>query len=146
MRISHRDHLNSPMPSIEYIDRPVIQYVDRDVERIVEIERPIIQYVDRTVEIPAKIDLAPLYSLHNELASKIVEHQELHKKVYTELEMQRRVLVALKDQRTVDRQRRLQFIRRIKKEHAAHKKTEFLLKLAVTASILLSTIISLVMR
>lgn len=56
----------------------------------------------------------------------------------TELAMQSRALIAIKMQRDIDRNRRLMLLRRMKKEHMFRQRTELKLKIAITASLLLS--------
>lgn len=56
----------------------------------------------------------------------------------TELEMQRRALVALKVQQNIDRRNRIRLITRLKKERDSVRNMKFKLKLAISASLILS--------
>lgn len=56
----------------------------------------------------------------------------------TELEMQRRALVVLKVQQNIDRRNRIRLITRLKKERDSVRNMKFKLKLAISASLILS--------
>jgi hypothetical protein len=156
IRVSNRNH------SEKQIVVPQIQYVDRPIERIVETKAPdaIIQYVDRVVvqevQVPGdtivmekEVDLKPLHDKHAELEAKLLHVGDVHNRlvqvVSNELENQRKALVALKKQRDIDRKRRLQLLKRLKKHRDEHKKSNLKLKLAIGASLLLS-IVSLIAK
>lgn len=160
IRVSNRHH------DEHSIAGPQIQYVDRIVEVPVEVaSTPEIVYVDREVikEVHMEADATPaeqiilkqevdLAPIHGDIAEirAVVNHNTAHYDKFldiirTNVDMQSRALVALKMQRDIDRSRRLMLMKRIKKEHKAHKKTALKLKLAIGASLLIS-IVSLIVK
>jgi hypothetical protein len=66
-------------------------------------------------------------------------------RIITELEMQRRALVGIKAQRDIDRSRRLQLIKRLKKERNEQRDMNFKLKLAIGFSFFVS-ILTLIIK
>jgi hypothetical protein len=106
------------------------------VERIIEEKAPV-------------IDLQPIHEKHQEFDLKLMTiiqaHNQLANGVIGELEMQRRALVSLKAQRDIDRKRKLQLLKRLKKHHDKQKQVNFRYKLAIGASILFS-ILTLIIK
>jgi hypothetical protein len=154
-RISNRSHDEKQRASTQ------VQYVDRIVEVPVASQPadPIIQRIETRVEVPvdrivevekvihvesAKVDLEPIHTKLHELEARIrvtaQSKNQFIEQVIAELNMQRGALIALKTQRDIDRNRRLMLMKRIKKEHNAHKKTALFLKLAIGASLILSIV------
>ncbi len=105
-------------------------------------------FIETKVE-AATVDLQPLHDKHKEIDAKLNKVIEVHNRLaqgaVNELEMQRRALVGLKVQRDVDRKRRLQLLKRLKKHRDQVKKSSLQMKLAVGASLLLS-IITLILK
>jgi hypothetical protein len=88
-----------------------------------------------------RMDLTPVHahiSKHEEYLRYLSERIDRMSPIYTELEMQRRALVAIKAQRDIDRNRRLMFIKRVRKERDEAQRLNFKLKLAVGASFILT--------
>ncbi len=97
----------------------------------------------------AEVDLKPLNDQYNHLAQVLVESHNRHSSILdqtkTALDMQSRALVGLKMQRDVDRKRRLQVIKRMKKHQAEYKKSKFQVKCAMGAMLLFS-ILTLILK
>lgn len=157
-RISNRTHNQAQHTStqVHYVEVPVekIVEVEKIIEKIVEtsqltdaVEATVIEKIVH-VEAPA-VDLTEIHEKIFDLESQqmVIVHSknEFIRSASTELESQRRALVGIKAQRTIDRQRRLQFINRVKKERDEARKTIFKLKLAIGASLLIS-IVSLIVK
>lgn len=157
IRVSNRQHDEHSIagPQVQFVDRlvevpvevasaPEIVYVDREVIKEVHMEAPSEQII-----LKQEVDLAPIHGDIEEIRA-VVNHNTAHYDQFldilrTNVDMQSRALVALKVQRDIDRSRRLMLMKRIKKEHNAHKKTALKLKLAIGASLLIS-IVSLIVK
>lgn len=70
--------------------------------------------------------------------------QEYLTRIISELEFQRRVIVGLKEQRDIDRKRRLQFIRRLKKEKQQQDLQIVKIKLIASASLFISLLLFII--
>lgn len=157
-RITNRNlsEHQDPIVRYEYIEVPIVetktevQYVDREVIK----EVPISVEVERIIS--PEVDLAPIHANikelqsiliqhSNKVADKLTEHSQNLELAKNELEMQRRAFVAIKAQRDIDRKRRLQFIKRVKKEQTKMKQSHLKAKWALGACLLLS-ILALVIK
>lgn len=96
-----------------------------------EVEKPI--YIEKVVERPREDYEHALISIDN-------KHSQKHMQVNDYLELHSRALIGFKEQQLLDRKRRLQFIKKFKKEQAKQDKLILKLKLAVAASMILSLI------
>lgn len=130
-----------------YVEKPVVETkeVEVPVEVIVQQEVP-----GETIVLKQEVNLDAIKNWCSDRideqnvahAMKLQEVQEYNSHMFglikTELELQRRALIALKTQRDIDRNRRLMFMNRVKKERDRARKENFKLKLATGASIVLS--------
>ncbi len=129
------------------VEVPVEKIVVQRVEVPVEVER-LVEVPVREVEVRhEKVDLAPLEKRQQELERKIIEadnRQGLkHAQLTDLLDAQGRALVGLKADSHLARKRKLEMLRKLKRERDAQAKLNKQLKLAIAASLILS-IVSLI--
>jgi hypothetical protein len=139
---------------VVYVDNPVVHQISSDPQIIYQ-DREVIKEVPVEVEkvvIQKEIEKVDLTEIHAALLKQEQRLQDLDERagywitsIGSELEMQRRALVGLKAQRDIDRNRRLMFIKRVKKERDEARKLNLKLKLAIGVSLIIA-IVSLIVK
>lgn len=147
LRLSNR---HQPQ-EVKYVSVPsepriVEKLVEVPIDRLVEVPVEKIVEVEKRVEMPAPaVDLSDIHANLKKHEQSLIHFNKASEQVYTELEMQRRALISIKAQRDVDRKRRLQLIKRLKKQRDEQKQSDMHMKLAIGVGIILS-ILSLIIK